>query len=132
MKKVVGLLGSFGSRNFSEKYSFRVRTGATLPNQGRVDGANGSGEVASVERGSGASGADIIVARARLGSFSPPTPVSTVRVTSKPGTPGGGPFTMNSTRPPGGTPMCFDHKGRLPEAPSWFKGTPSRATIPKS
>src|SRR5580658_9978772 len=64
MKKVVGLLGSFGSRNFSEKYSLRVRTGATLPSQGRVDGASGSGEVANLERGSGASDAGMIVARA--------------------------------------------------------------------
>src|SRR5277367_5539857 len=38
MKNVVGLLGSFGSRNFSEKYNLRVRAGVTLPSQGSVLG----------------------------------------------------------------------------------------------
>src|SRR5580692_11827806 len=57
MKKVVGLLGSFGSRNFSEKYNLRVRAGVTLPNQGSEVGGRGSGAAASVERGSDASAA---------------------------------------------------------------------------
>src|SRR5580658_206747 len=105
MKKVVGLLGSFGSRNFSEKYSLRVRAGVTLPNQGSAVGGSGSGAATSVERGSGASDAGVIVASMRFGSFSPPTPGSTVRVTSNPGTPELGPFTRNSTRAPGGTPI---------------------------
>src|SRR5271155_5422343 len=61
MKKVVGLLGSFGSRNFSEKYSLRVRAGATLPNQGRANGGSGSDAAARDERGSGASDAAVIV-----------------------------------------------------------------------
>ena len=39
-----------------------------------------------MERGSGASSEAIIVAIARFGSFSPPAPVSTVRVTSSAGT----------------------------------------------
>src|SRR5580698_9978242 len=67
IKNVVGLLGSFGSRNFSEKYSLRVRAGVTLPSQGRADGGSSSGEIARVERGSGASGAAVIVAITRFG-----------------------------------------------------------------
>ncbi len=43
-----------------------------------------------------------IFASIRLVSFSPPGPVSTVLVTSKPVTPSAGPFTINSTRAPGG------------------------------
>jgi len=101
----VALLGSLGSRSVSEKYSLRTRTGATFPSHGCMGGGSGTGDEASFDFGSGASAAAVIVASMRFGSFSPPRPVSTVRVTRRPETPAGGPVTMNSTRPPGGTPM---------------------------
>src|SRR5579871_2175686 len=69
MKNSVGLLGLSGSTGFSEKYSFRVRTGATSPSHGRSGLGRGSEEPARVERGSGASWDTAILAIARLGSF---------------------------------------------------------------
>src|SRR5580698_3392366 len=104
MKNSVGPLGLSGSTGFSEKYNLRVRTGATSPSHGRPGLGRGSEEPASLERGSGAPCDTAILAIARLGSFSPPGPVSTLLVTRSAVTPAGGPFTINSTRAPGGTP----------------------------
>ena len=66
----VGILRDLSS--FSEKYSLRTRTGATLPSQGSAAGGSGSGLAVSRARGSGASGAATMEASARFGSFSPP------------------------------------------------------------
>src|SRR5580658_10512628 len=66
-KKVVALLGSLGSSSVSEKYNLRMRAGATFPSQGCVGGGSGVGDDASIERGSGASSAAVIVAIMRFG-----------------------------------------------------------------
>src|SRR5271156_6918454 len=105
-------------------------TGATLPSHGSDGGGSGAGVAESRDGKAGESSDAVIVARARLVSFSPPGPVSTVRVTKSAVTPTGGPLTINSTREPGGTPRwdCESTKSR--GKPYRFRGTPSKATSP--
>ena len=100
--KTVGLFGLFGSDGFSEKYSFRSCAGLTFASHTEVSGAGGAAEAGSVERGSGASAFAIIVAKGRVGSFSPAGPVSTLRVIKLACAPAGGALKTKSILPAGG------------------------------
>src|ERR1700733_3515792 len=99
-----------------------MRTGATFPSHGRAGAGSGAGDDASFDFGSGASSDAVMAAIMRVGSFLPPTPVSTVRVTRRPGTPAGGPVTINSTRPPGGTPRWSCQLMKSPVTPLELRG----------
>src|SRR5450432_2344893 len=66
-KKVVELFGSCGSSGVSVKYSLRTRAGATSRSQVVCEGGKGIGDLASVERGSGASRFATMLAMGRVG-----------------------------------------------------------------
>ncbi len=72
-------VGIPGFSSCSVKYSRRTLTGCTDPNQGR-SGAGSGGPPVGNAAGTSAAGVAVICASARFGSFSPPWPVSTVRV----------------------------------------------------
>ena len=90
-----------------------------------------AGELCNFDRASGAFAEATIFASVRLGSFSPPGPVSTVLVTSKLFSPSAGPVTINSARAPGGNPICVCGSTESFRESFWFIGTPSMATNPR-